>query len=583
MGDRKGTIGCGAMTRRQWITLWLSSAGLSLLVLAPIFRPGYLLIRDMVSTPRSYPTDSALGLGDSAPRAVPQDWFIAMVSQVIDGGIAVKVLTFAALLLAGVGYGRLARLAIPASGTPGMFAAVVITTWNPYVAERLLQGQWSLLFGYAALGWIVVCAVLVRRDNSFAHWSMLGGWLAVAGFTPTGSLLAACVLLAALVIPALASGRLRMAAIALGVWVLSALPWLTAVILGSGATTSDPGSVAAFAARAEPLLGTAGSVLGLGGIWNADAVPASRTSGWALVATTLLLLVVATGLPTLYRRRRNGVITSVAWLGLAAVVLVVLAATPPGIASLEWLVDVIPGAGLLRDTQKWVALAAPLYALAAAAAIQTLGRFVPRAFAAVIAAALIMAPLPDLAWGVGNTLTPSTYPAEWQRVSDTIGAGQGDVLILPTGMNREYGFTGHVSLDPAPRLLRADVLQTGELVVGGRSVDAADSRAARAEAALVAGADPSTLADLGVGWVLIEGNSDAVGAADRTLAQLDTVFAGDDLRVHRVPEPRTYAASATDRTLVWIAHLWWVLLIANGFVAVVLKWAHRSAHRKRLS
>ncbi|ORM35340.1 hypothetical protein [Williamsia sp. 1135] len=571
------------MTHRHWITLWLTSAGLSLFILAPIFRPGYLLIRDMVSTPRSYLTDTALGLGDSAPRAVPQDWFIAMTSQVIDGGIVVKALTFVALLLAGVGYGRLARLAIPASGTPGMIAAVVITTWNPYVAERLLQGQWSLLFGYAALGWIVVSAVLVRRDPSFAHWSMLGGWLAVAGFTPTGSLLAAFTLLATLAIPVLATRRFRTAAIAPGVWLLSALPWLTAAALGSGATTSDSASVAAFAARAEPLLGTAGSVLGLGGIWNADAVPASRTSGWALVATALVLLVVATGLPSLYRRRRNGVITGVAWLAIAAIVLVVLAATPPGIAVLEWLVDVIPGAGLLRDTQKWVALAAPLYALAAAAAIQTLGRYVPRAFAAVIAAALIMAPLPDLAWGVGNTMTPSTYPADWQQVSDTIGAGQGDVLILPTGMNREYAFTGHVSLDPAPRLLRADVIQTGELIVGGRSVDAADSRAARAEAALVAGADPNALADLGVGWILVEGDSGSVGDAPRTLAQLDTVFTGDDLRVYQVPSPTSFAASSTNRTLVWIAHLWWVLLIANGFVAVVLQWAHRSAHRKRLS
>ncbi|PYE18152.1 hypothetical protein DFR67_105297 [Williamsia limnetica] len=577
------------MTRRHWIALWLSSTGLTLLILAPIFRPGHLLIRDMVSTPRSYLTDTALGLGDSAPRAVPQDWFIAVASHVVDGGVVVKVLTFAALLLAGAGYGRLARLALPASGTPGMIAAVVITIWNPYVAERLLQGQWSLLFGYASLGWLFVCAVQVRRGGSYAHWSALGGWLAVAGFTPTGSLLAAFTLLPALVFPALIRGaptthRLRTAAIALGVWLLSALPWLTAAAVGGSATASaDSGSVAVFAARAEPLLGTVGSVLGMGGIWNAGAVPASRSSGWALVATALLLIVVAIGLPTLYRRRRNPVIVGAAGLGVAAIVLVVLAATPPGIAVLEWLVEAIPGAGLLRDTQKWIALAAPLYALAAAAAVQVIGRYVPRAFAATIAAALIMAPLPDLAWGVGNTLTPSTYPTDWQRVSDVIGPGQGDVLILPTGMNREYGFTGHVSLDPAPRLLRADVLQTGELVVGGNSVDVSDSRAARAEAALVAGADPSVLSELGVGWILVEGDSGSIGDAPRTLAQLDTVFAGDDLQVHQVQAPRSFAASGTDRTLVWIAHLWWILLIANAFVAAVLQWAHRSAHRKRIS
>jgi hypothetical protein len=35
---------------------------LALLVVAPLLSPGYLLLRDAVSTPRSYLTDSALGL-----------------------------------------------------------------------------------------------------------------------------------------------------------------------------------------------------------------------------------------------------------------------------------------------------------------------------------------------------------------------------------------------------------------------------------------------------------------------------------------------------------------------------------------
>ena len=581
VGGDNGTLGRVAMTRRQWITLWLSSAGLSLVILAPIFRPGHLLIRDMVSTPRSYPTDTAMGLGGSAPRAVPQDWLIAIASHVVDGGVVVKVLTLLALVLAGAGYGRLARLALPAAGIPGMLAAIAITTWNPFVAERLLQGQWSLLFGYAALGWIVVCVVHVRRDGSFAHWSMLTGWLAAAGFTPTGSLLALFMLIAILVVPALTGRHVRIAMIGLGVWLLSALPWITAALIGGGAATADFGSVAAFAARAEPLLGTSGSLLGLGGIWNADAVPVSRTTGWALVATILLLVVVVAGTPTLYRRRRNPVITGAAWLGVTAIVLVTLAATPPGVAVLEWMVDAVAGAGLLRDTQKWIALAAPLYALAAAAAVQTLDRFVPAAFAAIVAIALIIVPLPDLAWGVGNSLTPSTYPDDWQQVAETIPAGEGDVLVLPTGMNRQYGFTGHVSLDPAPRLLHAEVLQSGELVVGGRSVDVTDSRATRAEEALLAGASPATLADLGVGWILVEGNA-AADDAPGTLAQLDEVFTGDDLRVYRVDDPRSYEASSPDRVIMWVVHLWWIVLIANGFVAYVRGWAHRSAHRKRI-
>ncbi len=39
------------------------------------------------------------------------------------------------------------------------------------------------------------------------------------------------------------------------------------------------------AARAEPGLGTVGSLAGLGGMWNAQAVPDSRTTLFALLAT----------------------------------------------------------------------------------------------------------------------------------------------------------------------------------------------------------------------------------------------------------------------------------------------------------
>ena len=47
--------------------------GADRLILGPLLGPGYLLLRDAVSTPRSYLTDSALGLTDAAARAVPQD------------------------------------------------------------------------------------------------------------------------------------------------------------------------------------------------------------------------------------------------------------------------------------------------------------------------------------------------------------------------------------------------------------------------------------------------------------------------------------------------------------------------------
>jgi len=72
---------------------------LALLVVGPLLKPGYLLLRDAVSTPRSYLSDSALGL-TSAPRATPQDFAVALASHLVDGGIVVKTLLVAGLWLA---------------------------------------------------------------------------------------------------------------------------------------------------------------------------------------------------------------------------------------------------------------------------------------------------------------------------------------------------------------------------------------------------------------------------------------------------------------------------------------------------
>jgi hypothetical protein len=104
---------------------------LTLLIVAPLLRPGYLLLRDAVSTPRSYLTASALGLGEAAPRAVPQDFAVALASRLVDGGIVVKALLIAGLWLAGWGAARLVATVLPDPGLPGRLVAVTIAIWNP--------------------------------------------------------------------------------------------------------------------------------------------------------------------------------------------------------------------------------------------------------------------------------------------------------------------------------------------------------------------------------------------------------------------------------------------------------------------
>ncbi|MFD3744781.1 hypothetical protein [Nocardia sp. NPDC058633] len=617
---------------------------LTMIIVGPLAGSGYLLLRDAVSTPRSYLTDSALGLGAAAPRAVPQDALLAVLSPVIDGGLLVKAILIVALWSAGYGAAVLARRFLSAS-TGAQLVAATLALWNPYVAERLLQGHWSLLAGYAALPWTALAAARIRtaagttapsevagatrRFRFTGHAGALGGWAALtasfaaAGLTPTGSLLAAVIGLALIGRRALIPGIV--------VWVVTCAPWLTATALGSGAEPSDPTGVSAFAARAEPWLGTLGSLAGLGGIWNGEAVPASRTTPLALVGTLLLLGIVACGVRAVWALGRDG--RALLVIAAVAIVLPALGATSGGLAAGEWLMVHVPGAGLLRDTQKYVALAMPAYALCAAAACRTVataGRRLlteappgadsadtgaddsdatpsrvanhPRAESdtadelpipaankgirpgvsgiratAVFFVLLLTLPMADLAWGVGGAMRPVHYPAGWQQVVDHID-GPGDVAVLPAGMFRRFPYSGTAPvLDPAPRILPNDVLQTGELRVRGYAVTGEGSRARTVEEALLRGAPSSDLAALGVGWILIERTSPGpLGNSEKTLATAESIYQDRDLALYRIPSHHLLdtATPAQRRTSV-AAHLLWAFLLLAGLTAAALR-PHRT-------
>ncbi len=615
------SVSDGGAGLRARVVAGAYSAVLVTVMVGPLLGPGYLLLRDAVSTPRSYLTGSALGLGDSAPRAVPQDALLAAVSPLVDGGLMVKAILVLALWASGYGAAALVRELLRAP-LAAQLVAVTVALWNPYVAERLLQGHWSLLAGYAALPWTALTAYRLRgssHTSDTAHtgtdrvrsvwesrarrasksdeggdgsqqaatrrpnretlgaWAALAGCFAAAGLTPTGALLAG--------ITAAVTVRRRQLPGTLALLVAASAPWLTATLLsGAGAEPSDPAGIPAFAARAEPGLGTLGSLAGLGGIWNADAVPDSRTTPLALLATLLLLAIVVSGIRPVATAATGGreslrVRRALLALAAAAVVLPALAATGWGMEAMEWLVVNVPGAGLLRDTQKYVALAAPAYALCAAAGCGALASLFRRtstaatksteatatALAATAFIAFLVLPLFDLAWGAGGEMRAVRYPPGWRHVAESIDA-QGDIAVLPAGMFRRFPYSGTAAvLDPAPRMLPNDVLQTGELPVRGRTVSGEGTRAREVEKLLLQGGSPQDLSHLGVEWILVERTTPGpLGESKTTLAQLEPVYSDNDLALYRVPGHDPTVAVQHHRWLAITAHLLWAMLLIGG-------------------
>jgi hypothetical protein len=244
-------------------------------------------------------------------------------------------------------------------------------------------------------------------------------------------------------------------------------------------------------------------------------------------------------------------------------------ATGPGLAVLRAVVDEVPGLAVLRDGQKWVALAVPGYTLAGAGAVLTMRRWMRPGVSAAVFAAAVIAVLPDLGWGVGGSLAPVRYPQGWAAVAARINTDPQDVAVLPSENMRRFTWSGSAPvLNPLPRWVRADVLSTGDLVVSGRTVSGEGNRARDVQRLLADGADRATLAAAGVGWVVTE-----TGA--QSPSQLLVDYSDGDLTLYRVGGVSPVVPQ-WKRFMVIVAHLIWAGMIIISAAALGL-----SALRRR--
>jgi hypothetical protein len=541
----------------------LLAAVVALLVTGPALAPGFVLLRDMVFVPRQDLDLDALGLGGSLPRAVPVDAVMALLTAVVPGDLVQKAVLLAAVYAAVLGAARLVPPAPDGRRGAAALVAGLVYGWSPFVAERLLIGHWTLLLAYAALPWIALAALRVRAGEPRALPRLVLA-CAPATLTPTGAVLAAGVVL-------VLSGRRRLLLTGGAVLVLS-LPWVVAGLLHPGGGASDPAGVAAFAARAESWGGSVLAVLGTGGIWNAGAVPGSRESVLLPIVTLCLVALAVTGWTCRGALRGPGL--RLVLLGAFGLLLAV-AGTVPGLRDvLEAVVRWVPGGGLVRDGQKWVAwwalplaLGAGLGARRLASAART--RALLPGAAGLVTAAAVLLPLiavPDLVWGVGGRLQPVAYPADWQRVRDAVadGGSAGDVLVLPFGAYRAFDWNGdRPQLDPAARWLPVPTVTDDTLVIDGRPVEGEDRRA---QTVAAAADDPARLAELGVGWVLVEHHTPG-RSVPAAVGALPLVVDGEHLDLYRVPDalpgPRPSPGRVTAVVVVhacWLAVVTWAVL-----------------------
>ena len=508
--------------RPNGLKLYATCAALSLAALAPVLLPGYVLVYDMVFTPEQPLNAAAFGLGDTLPRAVPVDAVMALLTQVVPGQLVQKLVLVAIVFFGALGAGLL----VPTEKTGVRIVAAVAYSWNAYVAERLFIGHWTLLLGYAALPWVAMAGLRIRAGEKHAWTRLVLASLPAVLSAPGGLLALGTALVTA--------GRRKTGQVLL-VGVLLNAPWWVPSLLHNG--LSDPAGVEAFSARGENWGGPVLSVLGLGGIWNADVVPASRANPMLPVITLLLVGVAVFGLRELSKRMP---VWPLAGLGVLGAFLALIAVLPGGVTALEALIEHVPGAGLLRDSQKWVAWLALPFALGLAVAVE---RLRARMFLVV----LLLGLLPDLAWGGFGRLEPVGYPADWAVVREKLVDQPGDVAVLPVVGVPEFRLErpAHPARPRAALPARHD--RRGRLAVG--------RRADRGGGGPAGGPAARRAICSGIGWVLVEHGTP--GRVDENLLKgLEKVHDGPELALYRVPgavpaEPNGPPAAPV--VLAWVA------------------------------
>ena len=259
---------------------------LGAVILLPVLRPGFVLSYDMVFVPDLGFRSDFLGLGRVCPAPCRRTPWSRSSTRWSPATCCRRRVLLAALVLGGLG----ARRLVPSDDLVAQLAGdAPPTSGTRSLPNGSGSGHWPLLLGLrlAAVALRRGAAGPVRRGHHARDLALVGSrraqcgrWGGRRGLRPrlrrgTGS---------GGVDPVGARAARRTGRQRPRSW--------PARCTGGGAL-SDPLGVEAFAARAEGWLPLPLTLLGLGGIWNAEVVPASREGGGPRSRRCLLTVSVS--------------------------------------------------------------------------------------------------------------------------------------------------------------------------------------------------------------------------------------------------------------------------------------------------
>lgn len=420
---------------------------LTLMIIGPWLRPGFILTLDMVFGPMEpTPNDEFYGFDPPVLGAkyIPES-IHAVLAAVISPDWSQKVVLGLIFLAAGIG----AHLLAPVRGSPAKLFAGTFYTLNPFVYARILAGQWFVLAGYAALPFAIWATVRALRSRSPKDWLVVALLLSVTAFNAQMFVLGVVSVSAVMFAWSI---KHRQRSVLSGLVLLTVatlllnLYWIVPALQSDQTVLQqiDQRDLDAFAPISQ--FGSAFiSITGLYGFWrDGYEYPVTQSAAFYFLIIPIIWLAVF----AVISKWRTPLVSALAALGIAGLVLA------PGISGpFDWLFrflfENVPFFNGFRDSHKFAVLIALTYAVLGAVgleailenvrmgpAIQRRVQFIAPVLLLVITAAYTYTAL----LGFGGRLQPVSYPDDWQQAQDVLDreAGESSILLLPWNTYMEY-------------------------------------------------------------------------------------------------------------------------------------------------
>jgi hypothetical protein len=414
----------------------------SVAVVAPLTKKGWLLLLDSVSGPHETLPRSLWGLDGGDTAAAPYIVLHLLLGDVF-GHAAMTWIPFALFFpIAYLGMSALvagSRVQRVAAGTAYSFTGIVF--------QRAWVGHQAYLLGYALLP-LIAQGLIESIDESGLRRLRAVPWIALAVGMGVHYFWISLVIAIAVVVQRRFSLRSIVTVGITAIFVILSSFYLLSATQGGndGGVTVGRADLKAYATVSDPKLGLMGNVAALYGYWRLEPkLPKNENPGWNIVVTTMIIVGTVGFWRSCRDSRRRPTVLTLLMAGIIGYFLSLGTSGPTGAAFL-WMFNHVPGFAVMREPMKFDVLLALFYAAIFGYGVQELVERTQglRSVKALFAVALVLLPIastPTLLWGLWGRLQPSHIPTDWYAANSAMGSGPGKVLVLPWHEYLGFSFT----------------------------------------------------------------------------------------------------------------------------------------------